>query len=116
MVQIVPADTEAQYRQVRELLAELSAWDMSQVGEMGLDAQQVLDFYYASGEEGLPGVYAPPEGRMILAAYSGNAVGCAAFHRMTAEICEMKRMYVRPEFRKTADRPEAYRNSHYCGA
>jgi putative acetyltransferase len=32
--------------------------------------------------------------------YSGNAVGCAAFHRMTAEICEMKRMYVRPEFRK----------------
>jgi putative acetyltransferase len=100
VVQIIPADSDAQYRQVRELFAELSAWDMSQVGEMGLDAQQVLDFYYASGEEELPGVYAPPEGRMILATYSGNAVGCAAFHRMTAEICEMKRMYVRPEFRK----------------
>jgi hypothetical protein len=89
MVQIVPADTDAQYRQVRELLAELSAWDMSQVGDMGLDAQQVLDFHYASGEEELPGVYAPPEGRMILAAYSGNAVGCAAFHRRvtTADCC-----------------------------
>ena len=100
MVQIVPADTDAEYLQVRELFAELSAWDMAQVGEMGLDAQQVLDFYYASGEEELPGVYAPPEGRMILAAHSGRGVGCAAFHRMTAEICEMKRMYVRPEFRK----------------
>ena len=65
MIQIIPADTDAQYRQARELFAELSAWDMSQVGEMGLDAQLVLDFYYASGEEKLPGVYAPPEGRMI---------------------------------------------------
>jgi putative acetyltransferase len=99
MVQIVPADSDAQYHQVRGLCAELSAWDMSQVGKMGLDAQQVLDFYYASGEEELPGADAPPEGRMLLATYSDKAVGCAALHRMTADICEMKRMYVRPEFR-----------------
>jgi ribosomal protein S18 acetylase RimI-like enzyme len=100
MLQIVPADSQLQYRKVRELLIELTEWDMAQVASLGLDAQGVLDFYYASGEEALPGEYAPPHGRMLLATYSEKSAGCAAFHRMTADICEMKRMYVRPEFRQ----------------
>ena len=100
MLQIVPAESAAQYQQVRELSAELTEWDMSRVHQLGLDAQKVLDFYYSSGDEALPGEYAPPEGRMLLATYSQKAAGCAAFHRMTPEICEMKRMYVRPEFRR----------------
>ena len=100
MLQIIPAESELQYRKVRELLLELTEWDMSQVGRLGLDAQGVLDFYYASGDEALPGEYAPPNGRMLLAMYSDKPAGCAAFHRMTPDICEMKRMYVRPEFRR----------------
>jgi ribosomal protein S18 acetylase RimI-like enzyme len=100
MLQIVPADSQLQYRKVRELLVELTEWDMSQVERFGLDPQGVLDFYYASGDEALPGEYAPPNGCMLLATYSDKAAGCAAFHRMTPDICEMKRMYVRPEFRR----------------
>lgn len=100
MLQIVPADSQLQYRSVRELLVELTEWDMSQVERLGLDAQAVLDFYYASCDEALPGEYTPPEGRMLLATYSDKEAGCAAFHRMTPEICELKRMYVRPEFRR----------------
>jgi putative acetyltransferase len=100
MLQIIPADSEAQYRQVRELLVELTEWDMSEVERLGLDAQKVLDFYYDSGNQALPGEYAPPAGRMLLATYAVEAAGCAAFHRMTPDICEMKRMYVRPEFRR----------------
>jgi putative acetyltransferase len=100
MVQILPAESELQYRQVRELLAEHIAWDTSQVSHLGLDGQAALDFYYASGEEDLPGVYAPPEGGMFIATHSGKAAGCGAFHRMTPDACEMKRMYVRPEFRR----------------
>jgi GNAT superfamily N-acetyltransferase len=100
MLQIIPAESEAQYRQVRDLLAELTEWDMSQVERLGLDAQKVLQFYYASGDQALPGEYAPPEGRMLLATYSAKAAGCAAFHCMTPGICEIKRMYVRPEFRR----------------
>jgi GNAT superfamily N-acetyltransferase len=99
MLKLVPAETETQYRQVRELLAEFIAMDTGQMGELGLDPQAALDFYYASGEEELPGVYAPPHGRMFLATYSAKAAGCAAFRRMTPDTCEMKRMYVRPEFR-----------------
>jgi ribosomal protein S18 acetylase RimI-like enzyme len=100
VLRILPAESEIQYQQVRELLVEHIAWDTSQVSQLGLDGQEALDFYYASGEEALPGVYAPPEGRMFLATYSGKAAGCGAFHRMTQEACEMKRMYVRPEFRR----------------
>jgi ribosomal protein S18 acetylase RimI-like enzyme len=100
MLKIVTAETGAQYDQVRQLLVEHIEWDTSQVAKMGLDAQAALDFYYASGEEELPGVYAPPEGRMLLATHSARPAGCGAFHRMSPDTCEMKRMYVRPEFRQ----------------
>ena len=100
MLEIAPAESEAHYRDVRELLVELIKWDTEQVGRLGLDAQAALDFYYAAGDEALPGVYSPPEGRMLLASHSGKAVGCGAFHRMTSDACEMKHMYVRPEFRR----------------
>jgi len=100
MLEILPAESAMQYQQVRELLVEHIAWDTSQVSQLGLDGQEALDFYYASGDEVLPGVYAPPEGRMLLATYSAKAAGCGAFHRMTQDACEMKRLYVRPEFRR----------------
>ena len=47
----------------------------------------------------LPGDYAPPEGRLILATSNTRPAGCVALHKVTAEICEMKRLYLRPEFR-----------------
>ena len=100
MIKIISADSEFQYRQVRELFAELSAWDTSEVSRLGFDGQKALDFYYASGDASLPGAYAPPKGRIFLATHSAQAAGCAAFHEMDREACEMKRMYVRPEFRR----------------
>lgn len=48
---------------------------------------------------GLPGVYAPPAGRLILATQGGHAAGCVALHRLDAKYCEMKRLYVRRQFR-----------------
>jgi putative acetyltransferase len=48
---------------------------------------------------GLPGDYAPPEGRLLVAEYSGQPAGCVALHRLGPEICEMKRLYLRPQYR-----------------
>ena len=47
----------------------------------------------------LPGDYAPPEGRLLLVDYEGQVAACVALHRLGPGICEMKRLYLRPQFR-----------------
>src|SRR5436190_12456971 len=48
---------------------------------------------------GLPGPYAAPRGRLILCEVNGVTAGCIALKPLEAGACEMKRLYVRPEFR-----------------
>jgi GNAT superfamily N-acetyltransferase len=47
----------------------------------------------------LPGKYAAPQGRLLLAWQGDTVVGCAALRAVDAECCELKRVYVRPAAR-----------------
>ena len=89
-MRIVQAQTEAEIRQVRELFGEYVAW-------LGLNlCFQNYDKELAE----LPGDYAPPSGRLLLALDDdGVAMGCAALRDLNEGTCEMKRLFVRPAAR-----------------
>ena len=83
------AESPAQIAQARELFLEYA-------DSLGFSlCFQSFDQELA----GLPGDYAPPEGRLLIAEYRGQLAGCVALHRLDAEICEMKRLYLRPQLR-----------------
>jgi putative acetyltransferase len=49
--------------------------------------------------EHLPGDYAPPTGRLLLAAENDQLAGCIAMRNLGGDVCEMKRLFLRPSYR-----------------
>ncbi|HTC49257.1 MAG TPA: GNAT family N-acetyltransferase [Candidatus Aquilonibacter sp.] len=81
-----------------------SSSQIAQVRELFLEYAQSLGFSlcfqnFDKELAGLPGDYLPPKGRLLLAEYEGNLAGCVALHALAPTICEMKRLYLRPQFR-----------------
>src|ERR1700747_884194 len=88
-LRMTQASSPAQIAQIRELFLEYAK-------SLGFSLC-FQDFDKELAE--LPGDYAPPEGRLFLAEFEGNAAGCVALHKFEAGVCEMKRLYLRPDFR-----------------
>lgn len=90
MLEIIQATTAAETQQARTLFAEYAA-------SLGID----LTFQnFAEELQNLPGEYAAPYGTLLLAFHDAQIAGCVALRPLEADICEMKRLYVKPEFRR----------------
>ncbi len=100
MIVITQATTQEDLDEVRELMRAFVAWHRAAHPD---DADLIGRYFDAAGFEreldGLPGPYAPPRGRLLLAREGGRAVGCVALRDLGDGACEMKRMFVPAEFR-----------------
>ncbi|MFQ5905391.1 MAG: GNAT family N-acetyltransferase [bacterium] len=90
MVRIFQVESEDGLHHIRELFKEYIDW-------LGLDLSfQDFDKEYAD----LPGEYSAPNGCLLLAMDGEDIAGCVGLRKIAERICEMKRLYVRPGFRR----------------
>jgi putative acetyltransferase len=97
------AASQQQSSRLRFIAAQSGA-QIAQVRELFLEYAQSLGFSlcfqnFDKELAGLPGDYAPPDGRLLLVEYDSQLAGCVALHKLEDSICEMKRLYLRPQFR-----------------
>ena len=88
-MKIVKVKTSEQIKEIRQLFLEYEEY-------------LCVDLCFQSFEEELsklPGDYAPPEGRLLLAVDGDQVVGCVALRKLSEGICEMKRLFVREKCR-----------------
>ncbi|HXQ72415.1 MAG TPA: GNAT family N-acetyltransferase [Pyrinomonadaceae bacterium] len=89
MLRLTQAATPSDIEQARELFKEYEA-------SLGIS----LCFQnFAEELANLPGDYAPPRGRLLLAREIEQVMGCVALRPVGPTTCEMKRLFVRPEYR-----------------
>jgi putative acetyltransferase len=89
MVTIHEAVSSADIAEIRALFEEYAQSLDIDLGFQGFEEELA----------GLPGVYSRPTGCLLLGAMGDRSVGCVGVRRLEEDICEMKRLYVRPEAR-----------------
>ncbi|HQU34731.1 MAG TPA: GNAT family N-acetyltransferase [Thermoanaerobaculaceae bacterium] len=88
-IEIRPADRDGDIAEARTLMKEYAS-------SLGREFS-LQDFARELAE--LPGVYAPPSGALLLARCDGRLAGCAALRSLGGGACQMRRLFVRHQFR-----------------
>jgi GNAT superfamily N-acetyltransferase len=97
MIKTHQVETEQDKKHVRELFLEYLHWANDRLNEeYGIDfeIESMVERDMAELE-----IFLPPHGRLLLATEDSQVVGMACLKRSRDDVAEIKRMYVRPEFR-----------------
>lgn len=99
MIRVAQVEGDDQIRQLRDLLNEYIAFlrnlQKDEVDLKTLPSLQNVDDELAA----LPDIFAPPRGRFLVALDGEWVIGCLALKPISASSAEVKRMYVKPEYR-----------------
>jgi len=96
VISIDQIETTEQIEAVRSLVREFMNYALT------LDPHAKSANTFAGLEEqlaNLPGIFAPPDGAFLLVTVDAVPAGCVAYFGLGSDVCEVKRMYVKPEFR-----------------
>lgn len=86
------------------IIEAVSAADYATAREMFEEYARAIDVDlcfqdFAAELDRLTVMYAPPAGALLLARAGSDVAGCVGLRKLRDDICEMKRLYVRPQFR-----------------
>src|SRR5689334_25006122 len=88
-VEIAPPRSSADHETIKALFREYAQSLGFSLDYQGFDSE-LADF---------PGKYAAPDGALLLARVGEQAAGTVALRKLDTGVCEMKRLYVKPQFR-----------------
>ncbi len=98
-IEILHASSDQHFGHVRNLIREFVKWHLQRHSE---DSELINEYFdpedFETELSSLPGKYSMPGGRLLLALYNNQPAGCVALRKIDTGSCEMKRMYVYPEF------------------
>ncbi len=84
---------------VRKLIRQFVTWHRTRhVDDIALINEYFDEHAFEEELESLPGKYARPNGRLLLALFKGEPAGCVALRKIDDQTCEMKRMFVYTRF------------------
>ena len=100
MLKIFPVETNEDLEVVKQLFTVYADYIFELLSPHSLPLAERLRTKALNEANNLPGEYVLPKGCILLAEYEDKIAGCITLSEIAGNICELKRLYVKPQFRR----------------